>query len=114
MITGKPYEEVLIHAARIAPCEDGLWLHQIVEAAAHLGVALEWKRPRRFNLLTDSGILHVYNTRKKLYHVVVLWEGRIIDPETACWLDPAAFLKAEKWRAGALLSVAASPSSPTV
>jgi hypothetical protein len=97
------YEDVLIHAARIGPCEGGMWLHQIEKVASELGMELERKRPGRYSLETDTGILHVYSKRRCEYHVTILWGGRIVDTDGSCWSDADVYLATRKYKAGALL-----------
>lgn len=97
------YEDVLIHAARIAPCEDGMWLKQIIRVASELGIELVAKRPKRYSLETDTGILHVYHAKKHVYHVCILWAGRIIDTDGSCWSDAEVYLASNQYKAGSLL-----------
>ena len=84
-LTGLPSEEVLIAAARTAPCENGLYLTQVMAVAEELGVTLTQKKKGRYDPEVERGVLHVSNPRKHLYHVVILDRGRIVETDASLW-----------------------------
>jgi hypothetical protein len=107
MLMNLPYEEVLAAAARVAACERGLYLGEIIKVADSLGVVLKKQAPGRYNPLTSIGILRVYNDKLKgpSAHVVVLWEGRVLNPSgyASHVGDYLTELARRQWRAGTLL-----------
>lgn len=106
-LLGVSYEEVLAAAARVAACERGLYLEEIMDTAGELGVMLKKRSPGRYNVTTDTGILRVYNHDLKGNgaHVVVLWEGRVLNPHgyVAHAAEYAEELARKKWKLGTLL-----------
>lgn len=102
MLTGLPYEDVLMTAARHAPCESGMFLTQIQRVADEMGVALAIRKKGRYDLDEARGILHV--SRKGEYHVCVLDRGRILDTDNSVW-DADTYLATKRYRAGALLVI---------
>ena len=102
MLTGTPYEEVLAAAARIASCERGLYLSEVRKISDELGVPLRCLRRGRYDPDTVTGILHVYDIKASAYHVVILWEGQVID-NGKVWRDLDVYLATEGYKAGALL-----------
>ncbi len=101
-LTGLPYEEVLIAAARVAPCETGMYLTQIREVASELGVELTIKRTGRYDPESETGILHVSNKKDRIYHVAILRHGSIIETDNSIW-DWDVYLASKRFRAGSLL-----------
>lgn len=81
MATGLPYENALCAIAQEVPdvCVVGCWTEHLERAARHLGFRL--RRRRRFDVEEDCGILNVSSKRWKNDHLVVLWDGRIIDTD---------------------------------
>ncbi len=79
----KPYEDVLIEAAREDSLagKKGLHISQICRICERLGTPVKLKR--KVNLEEDSGILSVWlinpRTGKKEGHCAVLFEGKVID-----------------------------------
>jgi hypothetical protein len=102
MLTGLPYEDVLIAAARKAECEVGMYLTQIQDVASELGVELRAKRAGRYDMDADTGILHVSDKRTKVYHVVILHRGLVIETDGTIW-DHDVYLASKRFRAGRLL-----------
>ena len=102
MLSGLPYEEVLIAAARSAECENGMYLTQICEVASELGIELATKRAGRYDLENDTGILHVSDRKCRVYHVVVLRRGLIIETDGSIW-DADVYLASKRFKAGSLL-----------
>jgi hypothetical protein len=102
MITGISYEDVLMAAARAAPCEKGLYLTQMCKIADELGVELVVRKKGRYDTETARGILHVSNKRKQLYHVVILDRGRVIETDASLW-DADIYLATKRFAAGSLL-----------
>ena len=107
MLTGIPYEEVLIAAARAFDCERGMYLNEIQAVADELGVGLAAKKPGRYDLENDSGILHVSNKKAKVYHVVILRRGLIIETDGTLW-EHDVYLASKNYKAGTLLVVEAA------
>lgn len=103
MLTGTPYEEVLAASARVTSCERGLYLHEIEKTADVLGVQLKRRRRNTYDPDTATGILHVYNLKRALYHVVILWEGVVID-NGKVWQELDVYLATEGYKAGSLLT----------
>ena len=65
----------------------GAYLTEIVAAAKVLGV--KTKIRKRFDVDEDTGILHVSG---KDEHIVLLWDGRVIDGNGECWLSASTYL----------------------
>ena len=87
MLCGVTYGEAL--AAFPKPrsvMTTGAYFTEAQTAAKALGVRTKIKR--RFDVDEDTGILHVSG---KDEHVVLLWEGRIIDGNGECWLSPDTY-----------------------
>lgn len=103
-LTGVAYEEVLAAAARVAPRveEDGLYLTQMEKIAHELDASLVRKRSSQVDFETDTGILHVYDVRAHVYHVVLLWEGRILETDGSAW-HADVYLATKRFKAGCLL-----------
>jgi hypothetical protein len=102
MLTGVSYEEVLAAAARLAAVERGLYLTEMRKIAEELDVPLVLKRKGRYNPQTATGILHVSDVKRAKYHVVILWEGYVIETDGSIWRVDT-YLAAEKWKANSLL-----------
>ena len=101
-LTGIPYEEVLIAAARVAPCETGMYLTQIQKVASELGVELTMRRRGRYDPETSTGILSVSNRKACIWHVAILRHGSIIETDNTIW-DWDVYLASKRMRAGSLL-----------
>lgn len=100
MLTGLSYEDVLIAAARLTPCENGMYLTQVQKVAEELGVDLAAKKVGRYDPEASRGILHV--SKRKQYHVVILDRGRIIETDGSLW-DYDVYLASSKYKPGSLL-----------
>ena len=106
---GVSYEDALraVCAVDETGAAMGLYIPQIIEAAAELGVTL--KKKRRVNLDADHGILHI-RFRDGYRHVVVLAnkDSRygsvrgLIDTNAYVWA-PRAYLKAKRAKVNAIL-----------
>jgi len=81
MLTGVSYEEALVAATNKPEtfCKSGLFPADLKRAAKALGYTLRAKK--RFDLETDTGILWVLVPTFASPHLVVLWEGLIIDTD---------------------------------
>jgi hypothetical protein len=101
-LTGISYEEVLIAAARVAPCETGMYMTQIQHVASELGVELLLKRKGRYDPETATGILSVSNAKASIWHVAILRQGSIIETDNSIW-DWDVYLASKRLRAGSLL-----------
>lgn len=102
MLSGYAYEDVLIAAARSAPCENGMYLTQIQTVASELGIELIARKPGRYDVEHDTGILHVSDKRAKVYHVVILRQGLIIETDGSIW-DADVYFASKRFKAGTLL-----------
>lgn len=91
MVCGVTYENALVAVAQHNPdvCMLGCWQEHLVAAAQILGFTLKPKR--RFDLETDTGILNVTIPTMKSDHLVVLWEGRIIDTDAGLYMQDVYF-----------------------
>lgn len=65
----------------------GAYLTEVQTAAKALGVRLKVRK--RFDVDEDTGVLHVSG---KDEHIVLLWDGRIIDGNGECWLSASTYL----------------------
>jgi hypothetical protein len=91
MVCGVPYENALVALAQDCPdiCVTGCWTEHITKAAQRLGFML--KKRRRFDLEADTGILNTSSQQFKNDHLVVLWEGRIIDTDGVLYMHDVYF-----------------------
>lgn len=92
MICGVSYENALVALAQDVPnvCATGAWQKNLTKAARLLGVRLVSRK--RFDLESDTGILWTTaDTRPKTAHLVVLWEGRIIDTDNGLYMQDVYF-----------------------
>lgn len=65
----------------------GAYLTEIQTATKALGIRTKLRK--RFDIDEDTGILYVSG---KDEHIVLLWDGRIIDGNGECWLSPTTYL----------------------
>ena len=91
MMTGVSYEQSLIAFGKQDPqvCKRGAWTYQMREAAKLLG--FQTTARRKFDLESDHGILSVKFKEVSHEHVVVLWEGRIIDTDFGLYMADVYF-----------------------
>jgi ABC-type bacteriocin/lantibiotic exporter with double-glycine peptidase domain len=91
MICGVTYETALVAVARKQPdvCAAGVWSKHLVAGADHLGFTL--RKRQRFDLDADTGILNVSSPAWRNDHLVVLWEGRIIDTDAGFYMQDVYF-----------------------
>jgi len=78
----------------------GAYLTEIQSAAKALGVRTKIRK--RFDVDEDTGVLHVSG---KDEHIVLLWDGRIIDGNGECWLTPSTYLGTYDYKPKALITV---------
>jgi hypothetical protein len=100
MLCGVTYGEAL--AAFPKPrsvVKIGAYLTEIQSASKRLGVPL--RLTKSFDLDDSMGILHVSG---KDEHLVLLWDGRIIDGNGECWLNPRTYLGVYKYKPKTLLA----------
>lgn len=103
------YEDVYVAVAAIDPAtrgKGGLHNHEIIRAAARLGLTLE--ATRRFDLDDEDGVLRVrWNGRKGTQipggHFVAVRDGQVLCPTDDCPQDWRAYLKKNRGRACTLL-----------
>jgi hypothetical protein len=101
MLCGVTYGEALAAFPKPkAVVRIGAYLTEIQVAAKSLGVTL--RTCKRFDVDDDTGILHVSG---KDEHLVLLWDGRIIDGNGECWLHPQTYLGTYKYQPKTLLRV---------
>lgn len=108
MLAGVMYEDALIAAAHVNPTvlQTGMTWPQFHRTLRRLGKRTRTKT--RFDLSEDTGILHVSRVALGLdatdpNHVVLLWEGRIVDGNGELWADPDVYLRHYGYEAKALL-----------
>ncbi len=91
MITGVNYEHALIAIGEAEPmvCTKGVWTHHMRAAASRLGFITRVRR--KFDIETDFGILNVKFKSVSHEHLVVLWEGRIIDTDFGLYMADVYF-----------------------
>jgi len=91
MLCGVSYENALVAFAQQCPdiCVTGCWTAHLKMAAKALGFTL--KARRRFDLESDTGILNLTGAAFKGDHLVVLWEGRIIDTDAGLYMQDVYF-----------------------
>lgn len=102
MICGVTYEDALVALSR--PCPEirtkGCWKKHLTQGAKALGFTLTTKR--KFDLDGgDTGILNIVWKDLHAEHVVVLWDGRIIDTDGGLYM-PDVYFAVNKARATAL------------
>lgn len=78
----------------------GAYLTEIQAAAKRLGVRTRIRK--RFDVDEDTGVLHVSG---KDEHIILLWEGRVIDGNGECWLNPATYFGTYEYKPKALITV---------
>jgi hypothetical protein len=106
MLAGVMYEDALLACGKVNPrvLETGMTWHQIRAAAKRLGL-----KTRTIHKYDDdaTGILHVSRVALGLgqpsEHVVLLWEGRVVDGNGELWSDASDYLRHYGWEAKALL-----------
>lgn len=91
MACGVSYEQALIALGKQDPkvCKRGAWSYQMREAAKTLGFRTTARR--KFDIETDHGILGIKFEEVNHEHVVVLWEGRIIDTDFGLYMADVYF-----------------------
>lgn len=92
MFLGKSYEEVLIVAPHRV-LKSGMEIRHVKQTAKKLGATL--RLHRTFDPETDSGLLGVRSKKWPLEHLVVLWNGSIVDTDATLW-EYDVFMKAYK------------------
>jgi ABC-type bacteriocin/lantibiotic exporter with double-glycine peptidase domain len=108
MLAGVMYEDALLAAAKVNPnvLHEGMTWPQIKSTARRLGL-----KTRTISKYDDdaTGILHVsrvaLGAAAPSEHVVLMWEGRIIDGNGELWLERADYLRHYGYEAKALLVV---------
>jgi hypothetical protein len=109
MIAGVMYEDALLAAAKVNPTvlQSGMTWPQIRAAARRLG--LKTKTVSRFDD-DATGILHVSRVAlgagDPSEHVVLLWEGRVIDGNGEMWRDLDDYLRHYGYEAKSLMVAA--------
>ena len=104
-LCSKPYEDVVAVAERLGyRWKGGLWGTQMVKMAAEFGVTL--KKKRKYDIEESTGLLMIntlepYNG-KRIDHVVVLDEGRVLDCDLTVW-QADAYIQHYKAKLGELL-----------
>jgi hypothetical protein len=98
MFAGVMYEDALLACARVRPnvLESGLMWPEIKKAAKRLG--LNTKCVQRYDISEATGVLHVSRVALGAgsgiaEHVVMLWEGRVVDGNGELWRDPDDYLR---------------------
>lgn len=106
MLCNTSYETALVACAQTKEELDGegLYLYEMVKAAELLDVSVITRRAKRFSLDTDTGILHVFNLKTAVYHVVMLWQGRLIETDGTIWEDADTYLSSKGFKPGALIT----------
>lgn len=102
---GVTYEIALSAALGVCPNPlEGMTATRICNAIKLLGFTA--KKRSKFDLDEDSGILWVEDGERDA-HVVYLWEGRILEPESymrQLWLSPENFLRHYRYTAKWLIT----------
>jgi hypothetical protein len=106
MLAGVMYEDALLACGKVNPrvLEQGMTWHQIRAAAKRLGLKV-----RTIHKYDDdaTGILHVSRVALGLgqpsEHVVLLWEGRVVDGNGELWAEVSDYLRHYGWEAKALM-----------
>lgn len=102
MLCGVMYEDAL--AAFADPAEvlqKGVSWPMMKAAALKLGIRTTVKR--KYDIHESTGILNVI--RPKDEHLVLLWEGRIVEGNGELWKNPEDYLKHYKYTAKGLLVI---------
>lgn len=97
MLCGVSYENALVALAQQAPnvCMTGTSAAQLKRAARRLGFVL--KQSSHFDIETDTGLLWLEASRSRDAHVVILWEGRIIDTNAGMYM-PDVYFSTNKYK----------------
>jgi hypothetical protein len=96
----KSYEEVLLAAGRLYPdvLQKGMTWEQAKRTVKRLGLKTKLLRAGRFDPDETTGVLYVARRRTKTapayHHVVVLWEGRVLEGNGELWRDLDSYCKA--------------------
>ena len=100
MLTGQPYVTVTEHARCIAPkCwRTGMWLHEVEKTATLLGLRLARHPARTFPLDEATGILMLRHTKNRWGHLVVLFQGVLIDPSNGGVWDRDVYMQNHNYR----------------
>jgi hypothetical protein len=106
MLAGVMYEDALLASAKVNPdvLHTGMTWHQIRAAAKRLGL-----RTRTIHKFDDdaTGILHVSRVALGLgtpsEHVVLLWEGRVVDGNGELWAELDTYLRHYGWESKCLM-----------
>lgn len=109
MLARLPYEDVYVAACKVDPkaARCGMEMHKLQSIAKLCGVTLV--RRRAFDLETDVGILSVREASggKHWWHMVILANGCIVDPDGArFYFDASDYLAENNARACSLLVAA--------
>ena len=103
MLFGLSRDEAVACCAAVRPqvLSHGLTMGNLLEIAKILGSRAAWVQKGHYDLHEDTGVLYVEDATTG--HVALLWEGRIIDGNGECWLDPDDYLAHYRYTVGALL-----------
>lgn len=88
MLLQASYEQTLLAFGDVL--DSGAKTRDIKAAARKLGTKLRLKRP--VDLETDSGLLAVGSKKWKTDHLLVLYEGLLVDTDATLWLDADEYL----------------------
>lgn len=100
MLCGVTYGEALAAFPKpVSVMKIGAYLTEVQCAAKRLGVKTRIRK--RFDVDEDTGVLHVSG---KDEHVLLLWDGRIIDGNGELWLHPQTYFGTYKYTPKSLIS----------
>lgn len=105
------YEEALAAASQVSETvlKEGLTTAEIRKSLAKLGKKATRHAPGSYDPLTRTGLLCVYKGRTERTsteaHVVVLWNGRVIDAGDRGWMSVGEFEQGTGWKSGTLLTL---------
>lgn len=105
MLLGKPYREVS-EAALVAcsrPHKSGLWTPEIIRVAKHLGAIL---KPQDVKAFDEEGTgLLVVRKKNGVSHVVLLFQGVVVDPSSGLVYDLDTYLKSCRYTVRGFLTI---------
>ena len=105
MMFAIPYEESLAACVSVNPevLEEGMTWPDIKDTAEDLGGEVRLVRRGRYDINTATGLLNVKRTGED--HIVLLWEGRIIEGNGEFWRHPSQYLRHYKYKPYSLMVI---------
>lgn len=105
MLLGKPYRQISDAALVVCPRphKSGLWTTEIIKVAKKLGATLKREDPKTFDE-EGTGLL-IVRKRNGTSHVVLLFQGIVIDPSSGLVYDKDTYLKSSHYSVRGVLTI---------